>query len=613
MSRGSTRSRTAIPSRVRSCQSLPVDIIGGYRLVRTLGSGSSSEVLLGHPTVRLDGPAVAVKRYRPEVSDDDIARQVAALSKTTSPHLLRLEDIALDRAGRTALILTLLDPVTLARHLERREKLAAGEIVTILAPVIGAAAALHAAGVSHGRIGTASILFDRTGAPVLTSFGRCAPIAAAHGGAAPTEAQLAADGGVSLDLAAIDRLVRDLLTTAPGAGHPLLEWLDHSADDRDSPAAWLGSLESRVFDLAPPVAVEIPAPHAPGRGRIPGRIFSGAPGAEASGSETSGSGTFGSRTSGSRTSGSGTSGSRTFDTRASGGEAGRPPRTSARRAHRDAEPRLKPRTTGASTVVTAVSGLLREAVPEMARRRSFWIAVATGAVLVLGALFLIPGGTAQSDDRASDGSDAAAAGGAGTPGAHPDVDPPVADASRGDAPAGNPRRPGRGSAPTSTSHERADRQATDTVATARLRAVTGNDPAAAASALLAMRIACIHAGGGFCLDAVDQPGSAARMADGAADHGVVPDTATADETTADGTTADTMAGDTMAGDPTAGDPVTTGTMPTAGGGVDDPVVVGHWGGAALLSLDGSAPDATRHSILIVRGEEGWRIRSWRIG
>ena len=63
----------------------------------------------------------------------------------------------------------------------------------------------------------------------------------------------------------------------------------------------------------------------------------------------------------------------------------------------------------------------------------------------------------------------------------------------------------------------------------------------------------------------------------------------------------------------AGDPVTTGTMPTAGGGVDDPVVVGHWGGAALLSLDGSAPDATRHSILIVRGEEGWRIRSWRIG
>ena len=583
MSRGSTRSRTATPSRERSCQSLPVDIIGGYRLVRTLGSGSSSEVLLGHPTVRLDGPAVAVKRYRPEVSDDDIARQVAALSKTTSPHLLRLEDIALDGAGRTALILTLLDPVTLARHLERREKLAAGEIVTILAPVIGAAAALHAAGVSHGRIGTASILFDRTGAPVLTSFGKCAPIAAAHGGAAPTEAQLAADGGVSLDLAAIGRLVRDLLTTAPGAGHPLLEWLDHSADDRDCPAAWLGSLESRVFDLAPPAAVEIPAPHAPGRGRIPGRILSGVPGAEASGSETSGSGTFGSRTS---------------DTRASGGEAGRPPRTSARRAHRDAEPRLKPRTTGASTFVATVSVLLREAVPEVARRRSFWIAVATGAVLVLGALFLIPGGTAQSDDRAIDGSDAAAAGGAGTPGAHPYVDPPVADASRGDAPAGNPRRPGRGSAPTSTSHERADRQATDTVATARLRAVTGNDPAAAASALLAMRIACIHAGGGFCLDAVDQPGSAARMADGAADQGVVPDTATADETTADGTTADTMP---------------TDTTPTAGGPMYGPVVVGRWGGAALLSLTGSAPDATRHSILIVRGEEGWRIRSWRIG
>ena len=578
MSRGSTRSRTATPSRVRSCQSLPVDIIGGYRLVRTLGSGSRSEVLLGHPTVRLDGPAVAVKRYRPEVSDDDIARQVAALGQTTSPHLLRLEDIALDGAGRTALILTLLDPVTLARHLERREQLAAGEIVTILAPVIGAAAALHAAGVSHGRIGTASILFDRTGAPVLTSFGRCAPIAAAHGGAAPTEAQLAADGGVGLDLAAIDRLVRELLATAPGAGHPLLEWLDHSSDDRDCPAAWLGSLESRVFDLASPAAVEIPAPHAPGRGRIPGRILSGVPGAGASGSGTS-------------------------DARASGGEAGRPPRSSARRAHRDAEPRLEPRTTGASTFVATVSVLLREAVPEVARRRSFWVAVGTGAVLVLGALFLIPAGTAQSDDRAIDGSDATAAGGADTPGVDPDIDSPGADPSRNDAPAGNPPVPGRGSAPTSTAHERADREATDTVATARLRAVTGDDPAAAASALLAMRAACIHAGGGYCLDAVDQPGSAARMADGAATDGVVPDTATADGTTADAMPADTTTADTLP----------TDTMPTAGGPMDGPVVVGRWGGAALLSLTGSAPDATRHSILIVRGEEGWRIRSWRNG
>ncbi|MHA6667999.1 protein kinase domain-containing protein [Homoserinimonas sp. A447] len=189
-----------------------MDSIGGYRIIRRLGSGSRADVYLGHAGRRPDGTPelAAVKVFKDGTPDEAIDAEITALSRLGHPHIVRLLDLATGPRNTPSLILQRLEPSGLARLLADRRSLEAGEAVTILAPLVAAVSELHRLGVTHGRIGPAAVLFDATGAPVLSGFGASTVITPGDGQPI-TPAQLDANAGVSTDLDALTALVRSVL------------------------------------------------------------------------------------------------------------------------------------------------------------------------------------------------------------------------------------------------------------------------------------------------------------------------------------------------------------------------------------------------------------------
>jgi hypothetical protein len=163
-------------------------MIGGYQLIRRLGAGPRAEVYLGRPEVSVaDRRNAAIKLFRSDLGRGSIDDEIESLTRVTSAvsgaagasstmaagrHLLSLRDIATGADGRPCLIFPRLRPTSLARLLAEREWLDPGEAVTILAPLSAALGELHAAGVVHGGIRPGAVLFDDDGAPVLGCFGR---------------------------------------------------------------------------------------------------------------------------------------------------------------------------------------------------------------------------------------------------------------------------------------------------------------------------------------------------------------------------------------------------------------------------------------------------------
>lgn len=141
-----------------------VEDVAGYRVLRVVGHGARSRVLLGFA----DGRTVALKVCATD--DPRVATELEALDRGAGEHVVALEDVAADERS-TVLVLERLAPGTLADLLERRTRLAVGEAVTILAPLATTLERLHAVGVAHGALTLASIGFREDGAPTLLGFG----------------------------------------------------------------------------------------------------------------------------------------------------------------------------------------------------------------------------------------------------------------------------------------------------------------------------------------------------------------------------------------------------------------------------------------------------------
>jgi hypothetical protein len=151
----------------------------GYRVEELIGSGSSGEVWRGR--VAATGVAVALKRIwlSDRAQRKDALSEAAMLSALDHPHLMALHDVrSLDDA--IVLVLDLAAGGSLAALLARRGRLTVGETITAIAPIGAALAYAHNAGVVHGDVSGANILFTDIGLPLLADLGVARLLGDAH-------------------------------------------------------------------------------------------------------------------------------------------------------------------------------------------------------------------------------------------------------------------------------------------------------------------------------------------------------------------------------------------------------------------------------------------------
>ncbi|MGD0702663.1 MAG: serine/threonine-protein kinase [Trebonia sp.] len=147
--------------------------VPGYTELRVLGGGGFGEVVLA--THHASGNQVAIKYLRPDLlADPELAAlfraEAATLGQLDSPHVVRLYEYVEGPAG-AAIVMELVDGVSLAKILESQGKATAlGALVILYGSLLGLAAA-HERGVVHRDYKPANVLVNGAGASKLTDFG----------------------------------------------------------------------------------------------------------------------------------------------------------------------------------------------------------------------------------------------------------------------------------------------------------------------------------------------------------------------------------------------------------------------------------------------------------
>jgi len=499
-----------------------MESVGGYRLVRKLGAGERAEIHLGHAGSREppDGDRIAaIKVYRRSTDDASIDCEIEALARVSSRHLLELRDLATGPDGRPCLILPRLGSGTLARLLAVRGTVAAGEAVSILAPLVEAVRDLHRVGVAHGAVAAGSVLFDDRGAPVLARFGAVSLIGefpATANGRSLTPAELDEDPAVLIDRVGLCRLISTVLDRIEGdvSRGAVAALRDVIAESQPTDVTVERALDL-VFDLAPALPIrfdeegaEVEA--APSDARPEG--LSTAPAAQR-----------------------GEQLRHPLDSAGMGSFAGLPLWAQPTKiAGRDEHPFAMLRTR-AVTILAPV-------------RLPVWIAGGAGLGALVVALTVIP--AAHSEPVSSE------------------------------APSASRSAP----APPDLATTQAPRAATSSGPDPTATAIDGEDPLAAARALLAARTRCFSAGPTTCFDSVDQAGSALIEADRELYRRLKKGVPLPMEATLDGFT---------------------------------PRLIQQLGDSAIIQLvdsDGGAVTTKNPApLLLVRSEAGWRIRDLAFG
>ena len=96
---------------------------------------------------------------------------MAVLDRIDNEHLVRQHGAIALADGALALVLDQVTGGSLAELLDDRGHLTPGETVTTVAPLFGALADLHAAGVVHGDLAPGSVLFSADGRPLISELG----------------------------------------------------------------------------------------------------------------------------------------------------------------------------------------------------------------------------------------------------------------------------------------------------------------------------------------------------------------------------------------------------------------------------------------------------------
>ncbi len=590
-----------------------MESIGGFTIIRRLGSGSRSDVFLGR-TEPLGGDGVpgtaAIKVYHPAVPRSSIDLEIDALTRTAHRHVVRLDDLAMTPSGQPALVLARLGPVSLARIIADARRIEPGELVTVVAPLASAVRVLHGAGVAHRRVQAGRVLFDDSGAPVMTGFGDAeilapAPVEGSVPSLSPDALARSAAVGDVADLLVLVRAVIGLVTLDARIER-LLSWIDGPACDLEPDRVPL-ELETRLFDIAEPMALGhgLLATDSAGHGRDrlepsfadlvstvgdhgldppledrpsrPRRSTSTARSAARvrRGSHVGPASTGRQPDSDDATPGRGASARGSARAgRRDGGPARGERQSALARAHTVSRSTAldalglpvwiesivhDARRSGAVAAMTMVAVRANRTLATV--RRPVWLLAGGVGLALVAALVFVPEGDGteaviRDEDRSSDSSYSE-----GSPDESP-VDPVATSSAPGEA------MTARGDEkPAGARASEADLDA----------AIEADEPIAAAAALLQRRSECLRDLSILCLDAVDQPGSAALDADAFAIRQV------------------------QAGGP-----------PDAAATVAPVIsVVERLGDSVILSVNYGGTDAGSGSVstlLIVRSEDGWRIR-----
>lgn len=141
--------------------------IAGYRVVRRLAVGARSAVYLGHPVGIRGGRSVVLRVFHREADSVGIDREIAALLAAPHGVAALVHDVVTLPDGRLCVVQDRDDGTRLSDLLHSRGSLRAGEAVTILAPIVAGLDQLHDVGWVHGNVAEGSVRFDPTGRPRL--------------------------------------------------------------------------------------------------------------------------------------------------------------------------------------------------------------------------------------------------------------------------------------------------------------------------------------------------------------------------------------------------------------------------------------------------------------
>jgi hypothetical protein len=232
--------------------------VAGYEVGSRLGAGGSAEVWRG--TELATGDPVALKRCRPGGDPAVLHREAAVLARLVSPYVVRLRAVVGD-----VLVLDLAAGGSLAGLLERRGALAPAEVVTVASPVASALAAVHAAGLVHGDVSPANVLFTAEGMPLLSDLGgtQARVVRATAEYLDPVVAGGGTPGPAS-DVWSLAAVCHHLLTgSAPFAGESVDDVLSGAVRGRRAPLGLLAPGATRALVAVVEAALSLDPEHRP--------------------------------------------------------------------------------------------------------------------------------------------------------------------------------------------------------------------------------------------------------------------------------------------------------------------------------------------------------------
>ncbi|CAG1018027.1 partial eukaryotic-like serine/threonine-protein kinase, partial [Burkholderiaceae bacterium] len=155
-------------------ESLAGLVIGPYTVEREIGQGGMGSVWLAHRTDGRYEGSVAIKFLNAGLGGrggaERFAREGSILARLAHPHIARLIDAGVARAGQPYLVLEYIDGETIDRYCERRSLDVAARVRLFL-DVLGAVAHAHNRLILHRDIKPSNILVTGAGDVKLLDFG----------------------------------------------------------------------------------------------------------------------------------------------------------------------------------------------------------------------------------------------------------------------------------------------------------------------------------------------------------------------------------------------------------------------------------------------------------